>query len=246
MINYLLTYYILKLYYRRDLKTAAKPEAFSLQVLPLREAITDHKLATISGAVALLTIMGFFTLAAARALGYVTELNFGTVALLGSAILYTFSSRRREIIRGINWSIVLFFIAMFIVMQSIWNAGLVTRLASYLPPLTHTDSSLTLLTIIGASVALSQLMSNVPFVAVYINLMKSLGFGASDTEAWIALAGASTLAGNLTILGAASTIIILEAAEEKGHTFSFFEYFKVGSIVTLANIGVMTVWLLAI
>jgi len=154
--------------------------------------------------------------------------------------------KRREIIRGINWSIIIFFISMFIVMQSVWNVGLIQLLASYLPPLTHTDSSFTILNILGASVGLSQVMSNVPFVAAYVNLMNSLGFNSLDTKAWIALAGGWTLAGNLTILGAASTIIILEVAEEKGHSFSFYEYLKIGSIVTLANIAVLGLWLILI
>ncbi|MBM3898494.1 MAG: citrate transporter [Thaumarchaeota archaeon] len=241
IINYFLTYIVLKFYYRSDLQNASKPADLSLV-----QTITDMKLAKASGIVTLFTIVGFLVLNIAKNLGFETELNFGTVALLGSAILYAISPKRREIIRGVNWSIIIFFISMFIVMQSVWNAGLIALLASYLPPLTHTESLSTILSIVGASVILSQVMSNVPFVAVYINLMKSLGFNSMDVEAWVALAGASTLAGNLTILGAASTIIILEVAEEKGHTFSFYEFFKIGSIVTLVNITVLVLWLVLI
>lgn len=132
---------------------------------------------------------------------------------------------------------------MFIVMQAVWDAGLINLFASYMPPLNHSDSPANIMNIVGVSVLMSQLMSNVPFVAVYVNLMKSLGFGLLNTKAWLALAGGSTLAGNLTILGAASTIIILEAAEEKGHTFSFYEYLKIGSMVTLVNVTVLILWL---
>jgi len=71
-----------------------------------------------------------------------------------------------------------------------------------------------------------------------------LGFNSLDVNAWVALAGASTLAGKLTILGAASTIIILEVAEEKGHAFSFYEFFKIGPIVTLVNIVILSSWLI--
>ncbi|MBI2126676.1 MAG: citrate transporter [Thaumarchaeota archaeon] len=241
IINYFATYFILKLYYRKEIRGSSVPEHLSLV-----EAITDVSLAKSSGAVTLLTIAGFFALSISRVLGFETDLNFGTIAMLGSAILYAISPRRREIIKGINWSIIIFFISMFIVMQSVWNAGLIHLFASFLPPLTHVNSPLTILNIIGVSVVLSQVMSNVPFVAVYINLMKGLGFSSMDVEAWVALAGASTLAGNLTILGAASTIIILEVAEEKGHSFSFYEYLKIGSIVTLANIVVLSLWLIFI
>lgn len=238
LINFVLTYYLLKLYYKRDLSAADPPCD-----LKLDEAITDLRLAKATGLVAALTIAGFFALSVVKVFGVNTDLNFGSIALLGSAVLYTASPKRREIIRGVNWSIILFFISMFIVMQAVWDAGLISLFASYMPPLNHGDSPANIMNIVGVSVLMSQLMSNVPFVAVYINLMKSLGFGLLDTKAWLALAGGSTLAGNLTILGAASTIIILEAAEEKGHTFSFYEYLKIGSMVTLVNVTVLILWL---
>lgn len=51
------------------------------------------------------------------------------------------------------------------------------------------------------------------------------------------LAASSTIAGNLTILAAASNIIIIEAAESRGiKAFTFFEFFKIGALVTVANI----------
>ena len=53
------------------------------------------------------------------------------------------------------------------------------------------------------------------------------------------LASASTVAGNLTILGAASNIIIIDVAESKKiKAFTFVEFIKIGALVTLANIGV--------
>lgn len=238
IVNYFATYYIVKFYYRRETVNSLKPQNISLE-----NTITDIKLAKVTGAVTMLTIAGFFILSISRVLGLQTDLNLGTVALLGSVILYAVSPRRRDIIGGINWSIIIFFISMFVVMQSVWNAGLIQLFASYLPQLNHSGSPVTILNIIGASIALSQVMSNVPFVAVYINLMESIGFNSLDTKAWVALAGGSTLAGNLTILGAASTIIILEVAEEKGHSFSFYEYLKIGSIVTLVNVAVLSLWL---
>ena len=169
-MNYLATYFILKIYYKKDLANSSYPRAFSYD-----GTITDMKLAKTSGAIALLTIIGFMALSILKVAGIETEINFGTVALLGSAMLYSLSPRMREVITGVNWNIIIFFMSMFIVMQSVWNAGLIGLLASYLPTLTHTESLSTILKVVIASVLLSQVMSNVPFVAVYINLMRSLG-----------------------------------------------------------------------
>jgi len=239
LLNYCATYFILKIYYRKDLANSSYPSTVSYD-----DTITDMKLAKTSGAIALLTIAGFVALSILKVMGIETEINFGTIALLGSATLYSLSPRRKEVVAGVNWSIIIFFLSMFIVMQSVWNSGLRSLFTSYLPTLIHTESLSTILIIVGASVLLSQVMSNVPFVAVYINLMRSLGFNSLDVNAWVALAGASTLAGKLTILGAASTIIILEVAEEKGHAFSFYEFFKIGPIVTLVNIVILSSWLI--
>jgi Na+/H+ antiporter NhaD/arsenite permease-like protein len=68
--------------------------------------------------------------------------------------------------------------------------------------------------------------------------MLNNGFaGDAHVSQWMMLASASTIAGNLAILGAASNIIIIDVAESKNvKTFTFFEFFKIGVLVTLANI----------
>ncbi|MEM4524693.1 MAG: hypothetical protein QXF29_06325 [Archaeoglobaceae archaeon] len=79
-------------------------------------------------------------------------------------------------------------------------------------------------------------MSNVPFVKLFINYMKDIGYTPQDVDAWLALAMASTIAGNLTLLGAASNIIVLETLESRMKmTITFFEFMKYGTIITFVN-----------
>jgi Na+/H+ antiporter NhaD/arsenite permease-like protein len=64
-------------------------------------------------------------------------------------------------------------------------------------------------------------------------------FNADDVSQWIMLATTSTIAGNLTIFGGASNIIIIEAAESRGiKPFSYFEFLKIGLIITVINLSV--------
>jgi Na+/H+ antiporter NhaD/arsenite permease-like protein len=66
--------------------------------------------------------------------------------------------------------------------------------------------------------------------------MKGLGYTGEDYPSWLTLAMASTIAGNLIILGAASNIIILEVLESRMNTtITFIEFLKVGAIVTAIN-----------
>ncbi|MDC8453788.1 MAG: anion transporter, partial [Candidatus Nitrosotalea sp.] len=94
------------------------------------------------------------------------------------------------------------------------------------------------------SVTLGQILSNVPFVNLYNYIMIANGFTGAHIVPWMMLAASSTIAGNLTILGAASTVIIIQAAESRGvRAFSFLEFFKIGSVVTVVNLAVYYMFL---
>jgi len=94
--------------------------------------------------------------------------------------------------------------------------------------------------ILLVSVILSQLISNVPLVALYLPLLVHAGAGTKEA---IALAAGSTIAGNLLILGAASNIIIIQNAEKKsGDTISFLEFARIGIPLTIINVLVYYFW----
>jgi Na+/H+ antiporter NhaD/arsenite permease-like protein len=80
-----------------------------------------------------------------------------------------------------------------------------------------------------ASLLMSQVVSNVPFTVVMLPLMKAAG----SEMLWLALASASTLAGNATIIGAMANLIVIETAETKGIKIRFMEFFRIGIVVTL-------------
>jgi len=81
------------------------------------------------------------------------------------------------------------------------------------------------------SLLLSQVVSNVPFTVVMLPLMKT-----ADSEVlWLALASASTLAGNATIIGAMANLIVIESAAGKGIKIKFMEFFRIGIVVTIVS-----------
>jgi len=85
---------------------------------------------------------------------------------------------------------------------------------------------------------MSQLVSNVPLVALCQPMLVH-----PSTEALMALAAGSTIAGNLFILGAASNVIIIQNAEKSGETITFLEFAKVGAPLTALNILVYWIFL---
>ena len=229
------SYLILRFYYGKDL---AKSSLDEFHTIP-EEFIKDAKLARVAAWAGGITVLGFFAVGIARLFGVQGNFNLGTVSLVGATIIFLASERRREIIKTVDWGIIIFFISLFIVMEGFWQSNALQFLMTYLPPLNGASSASSLVTIITTSLLFSQLLSNVPFVAVYIRAMQAAGFTGLDVRAWVALAGASTLAGGLTLLGAASNVIILEEAESRGSGFGFLEFAKVGLLVTVPNMLIL-------
>lgn len=136
---------------------------------------------------------------------------------------------------------------MFIFTAALWTSGLIPGLMDYFPSLKLDDNAnppqalndmfYNNALISTVSIIMSQILSNVPFVATYIPFMIQHGYNGDHISEWLMLAAASTIAGNLTIIGAASTIIIMQTAESRGmKVFTFLEFFKIGSLLTVINV----------
>ena len=85
----------------------------------------------------------------------------------------------------------------------------------------------------AVSIALGQLVSNAPLVALYLPVLSHLG---ATTKEMVALAARSTIAGSFSDLGAASNVIIIQNAERQaGETLTFWESVKIGIPLTAVN-----------
>jgi Na+/H+ antiporter NhaD/arsenite permease-like protein len=208
------------------------------------EHITNLGLAKISGACLVLAGGGFLLNDTLGILGLQHTEHLGIIAFLASVPLYTLAGEKRLLLRQVDWSSIVFFMTMFIVMGGLWQSGAANVFIGLIPVPNPMDRGSAIVNIMLLSVILSQIFSNVPLVKLYIDVMKGLGFNGTQQYAWLALASGSTIAGNLTILGAASNVIIIEAAENRtGRSFSFLSFFKRGAIVTALNVMVYAIWL---
>jgi Na+/H+ antiporter NhaD/arsenite permease-like protein len=140
------------------------------------------------------------------------------------------------IVRAIDWRLLMLFIGLFVVVGAAERAGIDRRIFNLLQPIG-------VRTIAGLSVTaatLSNLVSNVPAVMLLTPLVRTL---PHPEPAWLALAMASTLAGNLTILGSIANLIVVEGADRRGVTVSFSDYARLGIPVTLATLAFGIYWL---
>ena len=156
-------------------------------------------------------------------------------ALGAAALLITRTLEPRKLYQEVDWGLLVFFIGLFLIVGGAENAGIVGRL---LEVAEHWNlQRLGTFTVVVA--LLGNIVSNVPAVM----LLKSLipGFGNPHT-AWLALAMASTLAGNLTITGSVANLIVVESAKAEME-IGFWDYFRVGLPITLATLLVGWGWL---
>lgn len=231
--NLLVTYLILKRYFRKELGgsfAAPQERQASVPANPRQAKLAIYVTAA--------TLAGFVLSEVLHATG-IAELALSIVAMMGAAALYALSADRTQILKSVDYSVLVFFAAMFVVTSAMWSSGAISVITGWLPDPDPADRAQSIGVITAASLSLSQVLSNVPFVALYDYVMIDSGFTGHHVSQWLMLAAASTIAGNLTILGAASNVIIIEAAEARGiRAFGFFEFAKIGSVITAANIAI--------
>ena len=170
-------------------------------------------------------------------LGFFAGAPPAMVAAIGAALLLiTRSVEPRKVYDEIDWGLLVFFLGLFIIVGGAERAGLTETL---LRPITvwnlHRIPSF-----VAVTAVLSNIVSNVPAVM----LLKSLVAGFPNPHTgWLALAMASTLAGNLTITGSIANIIVVEGARAEGVHVGFREYFRLGAPVTVATLLLGSMWL---
>lgn len=159
-------------------------------------------------------------------------------ALVGGVLLLLVSPGRSQIVQRANWTVLLLFVGLFVVVAGAVAGGVVGAAESYLPLPGPANTVGSLGAIVITSTLGSQVVSNVPWVALQIPLFVGLGYGSTTPIPWVALAAASTLAGNVTLLGAASNLIVVEQAEKGGISIRLGTFVRVGlplAIFTLAS-----------
>jgi Na+/H+ antiporter NhaD/arsenite permease-like protein len=168
--------------------------------------------------------------------GFLIGVPAAIAAAVGAALLLiTRSVDPRRVYDEVDWGLLVFFIGLFIIMGGIERAGLSSMLLRL-----FIAWKLQRLWLFSALTAvLSNIVSNVPATV----LLKSLMPGFPDPQTgWLALAMASTLAGNLTITGSVANIIVVERASPEAH-IGFRDYFRLGLPLTFLTMGLGILWL---
>lgn len=173
-------------------------------------------------------------------------LESSVIALTAAAIMILIGRQDvEETVRGVEWSTILFFIGLFIVVGGLQETGLIDSLAHLLIGFAGGHMTLTILLLLWVSAIISSFLDNIPFVATLIPLVQALGQGGMDIEPlWWAISLGACLGGNGTLIGASANVVLSGISNRHGHPITFASYLKVGFPLMLVSVVISMLFLL--
>lgn len=176
-------------------------------------------------------------------IGFFAGFHLGYTALSGVIALILIENKDpRNVFSRVDWSLLLFFCCLFIVVAGLTKTGIIERSWKASAPYLAISEPTGLFMFSALMTFGSNLVSNVPMVLItgpHLNELGSAQFG------WVLLAYTTTVAGNFTLLGSVANIIVAERAKDH-YTLGFFEYLRFGMVSTLVVLiaGVAVIYLI--
>lgn len=170
-----------------------------------------------------------------------------TIALLAAVIMMIVGKQDVEdVIMGVEWSTILFFIGLFVVVGGMEETGVIDQLATLLIGMTGGNMVLTMLIILWVSAIVSSFLDNIPFVATLIPMILAIQAesGMDVTPLWWALSLGACLGGNGTLIGASANVVLSGISNKNGYPITFMSYLKVGFPMMILSVAISMVYLL--
>jgi Na+/H+ antiporter NhaD/arsenite permease-like protein len=231
---------VLYLLFRKQLHTSKESEE-AIAAMDARGSIRDTVLLRRSLTVLALVILAFF-------LHGILHLEVATIALFGAAaiILYT-RSDVEEVLHGVEWPTLLFFVGLFVMVGGLEVTGFIDKIAELLTVVAPGASAATAVVVIWGSGIASGVVDNIPFTATMIPVIRDLAEAEGLSEAqtkplWWALALGADFGGNFTLIGASANVVVAGMSERAGQKISFLRFMAYGIPVTLVSLTIATAY----
>ena len=175
------------------------------------------------------------------------HLENGITALGGAMIflLITRVSPEKAFKEYVNWSIIFFFVGLFIMIGALEITGIVEWIANHIFALTGNNQTILGMIILWVSAVFSAFVDNIPFATAMIPVIKNIGIMSStnvDPLYW-SLALGACIGGAGTLVGASCNLVVAGIAEQNGLKITFLQYLKYAFPLMLGSIAVSTLYL---
>jgi Na+/H+ antiporter NhaD/arsenite permease-like protein len=220
LVGLVITVALIALFHRTEFAGAA-----GLEAPPPKAAA--HRVLVIRALLATLILIGLF---------FAGIVPAKAAIIIGGLLLLTRRVKSRRVYAQVDWSLLLMFAGLFIIIAGAQRALLGPDIVAVVGRL-HLDQ-VPVLSIVTA--VLSNLVSNVPAVLMLKPFVDAL---KDHDTAWLVIAMASTLAGNFTVLGSIANLIVVQRAAISGVAIGFWDYFRIGAPLTIITLAIGTLWL---
>jgi Na+/H+ antiporter NhaD/arsenite permease-like protein len=170
------------------------------------------------------------------------------VAIIGSTLLLIWVRPNiSNMLREVDWTTLLFFMSLFIMVGGIQEVGLIQVIAQFVKLMAEDNLVLATLLIIWVSVVASAIIANIPFTAAVVPVTVFLTQtipGAENNVLYWALAVGAGLGGNATYIGSAPNIVATGIMDQAGYRLTFGDFSRIGVPITFVTVLVPTIWIL--
>ncbi|QFP75884.1 SLC13 family permease [Deinococcus sp. AJ005] len=174
-------------------------------------------------------------------IGHPLGLEAGLVALTTSTFLMLIADLTPvELFEQVEWTTLLFFMGLFIVVGGLEEVGVFQTVAAGLTGAIDGNIGTGILAVGFASAIISGFVDNIPFTISMASVLRELQvtLGPAMDPLWWALSLGACLGGNLTLIGASANIVVSDIAAREGHPMGFVEFMKYGTPVALITVTV--------
>jgi Na+/H+ antiporter NhaD/arsenite permease-like protein len=243
------TFMLVRYLYRDEFAGERQRDVAELEA---KYGVKDIKLLKVSGIILGAVILGFF-------LHPIIHVAVSWIALVG-AVLMLLATDRHEIeesLEKVEWTTLLFFAGLFVLVHSLQYLGVIDFIGVYVMKAIeifpigdggYVRLSAAILIVLWVSAFASAFIDNIPFTATMIPIILQI----SDTLnielgplIW-ALAFGACLGGNGTLIGASANVVTAGMSEEAGYPISFREFFRAGFPVMILTTMIISVYMIAV
>ncbi|MBN2493994.1 MAG: ArsB/NhaD family transporter [Deltaproteobacteria bacterium] len=181
-------------------------------------------------------------------LGELLHLPPAVIALMGATCLLAWIRPDiEEMIEAVDWTTLVFFITLFMVVGALQEVGLIDLLAQGVSYLVGSNRILAMLVLTWMAALISTVIPNIPFTATMLPVVGFLTASIPDADPqslYFCLAVGSAMGGNGSLIGASANLVTAGIAERAGHPITFGHFFKLGFPALLVSVALAFAWLL--
>ncbi|WPF88885.1 ArsB/NhaD family transporter [Cyanobacterium aponinum AL20118] len=222
----------------------------------------NHPRMLILGALIMVFVLTFFVIGDSLAV----PISPASVALLGATLALLLAHHSKidtvhNILRDVDWSTLIFFMSIFVLIGSLEKTGVVSHLSGILALVLGKNifvGSILLVFVVGI---LSSVVPNIPLVVAMVPLLKEYLVNVNLVDSSIldpnytgqlppevlplfyAMMFGATLGGNGTLVGASSNIVAAGIAEQHGKIISFQTFLKYGLPIMTVQLFISSIYI---